>query len=64
MAAGLCPRLRAFVASSLPLLAARSGALPLPLRRPGPAMSLAARARRGLGSSTAAAPLAEDFATG
>lgn len=64
MAAGLCPRLRTLLASSRPLLAARSGALPLPLRRAGPAMPLVARARRGLGSSTAADPLAEDFATG
>ncbi|EES03332.1 hypothetical protein BDA96_03G251900 [Sorghum bicolor] len=63
MAAGLCPRLRTLLASSRPLLAARSGALPLPLRRAGPAMPLVARARRGLGSSTAADPLAEDFAT-
>nr|CAB3477721.1 unnamed protein product [Digitaria exilis] len=67
MAAGLClhlcPRLRAFAASSRPLFAAHSGALPL--RRAGPAMPLAARARRGLSSSTAAAPPAEDddFAT-
>ncbi|PAN29521.1 hypothetical protein GQ55_5G229900 [Panicum hallii var. hallii] len=73
MAAGLrlhlFPRLRAFAASSRPLFAAHSGALtlplPLPMRRAGPAMPLAARARRGLGSSTAAAPPAEDedFAT-
>ncbi|TVU02570.1 hypothetical protein EJB05_51980, partial [Eragrostis curvula] len=67
MAAGLrlhlCPRLRAFAASSRPLLSARPGALPL--RRAGPAMPLTARARRGFGSSLAAAPPAEDedFAT-
>ncbi|CAL4962459.1 unnamed protein product [Urochloa decumbens] len=70
MAAGLrlhlCPRLRAFAAASRPLFAtAHSGAIPLPLRRAGPAMPLAACARRGLSSSTAAAPPAEDddFAT-
>ncbi|TKW15574.1 hypothetical protein SEVIR_5G246800v4 [Setaria viridis] len=69
MAAGLClhlcPRLRGFAASSRPLFAAHSGALPPSLRRAGPAMPLAARARRGLSSSTAAAPPAEDddFAT-
>ncbi|CAL4975110.1 unnamed protein product [Urochloa decumbens] len=70
MAAGLrlhlCPRLRAFAAASRPLFAtSHSGAIPLPLRRAGPAMPLAARARRGLSSSTAAAPPAEDddFAT-
>ncbi|CAO2170748.1 unnamed protein product [Urochloa humidicola] len=67
MAAGLrfhlCPRLRAFAAASRPLFAAHSGALPL--RRAGPTLPLAARARRGLSSSTAAAPPAEDddFAT-
>ncbi|OEL16561.1 Peptide deformylase 1B, chloroplastic [Dichanthelium oligosanthes] len=66
MAAGLrlhlCPRLRAFADSSRPLFAPHFGALTLPLRRAGPAMPLAARARR---SSTAAAPPAEDddFAT-
>ncbi|CAL4955538.1 unnamed protein product [Urochloa decumbens] len=76
MAAGLrlhlCPRLRAFAASSRPLFAAASRPLfaaahsgALPLRRAGPAMPLATRARRGLSSSTAAAPPAEDddFAT-
>ncbi|CAO2191185.1 unnamed protein product [Urochloa humidicola] len=70
MAAGLrlhlSPRLRAFAAASRPLFAAaHSGALPLPLRRAGPAMPLAARGRRGLSSTAAAAPPAEDedFAT-
>ncbi|XP_039809159.1 peptide deformylase 1B, chloroplastic-like [Panicum virgatum] len=67
MAAGLrlLPRLLAFSASSRPLFAAHSGALPLPVRRAGPSMPLAARARRGIGSSTGAAPPAEDedFAT-
>ncbi|KAL6614856.1 hypothetical protein ACP70R_037126 [Stipagrostis hirtigluma subsp. patula] len=67
MAAGLrlhlCPRLRAFAASSSrPLLAAHPAALPL--RRAGPALPLAARARRGFSSALAAAPPAEedDFA--
>jgi len=68
MAAGLrlLPRLLAFSASSRPLFAAHSGALPLPVRRAGPSMPLAARARRGIGSSPGAAPPAEDedFATG
>ncbi|KAK3164869.1 hypothetical protein QOZ80_1AG0025880 [Eleusine coracana subsp. coracana] len=59
----LCPRLRAFADSTRPLLAAHTGALPL--RRAGPSMPLAARARRGLGTSIAAAPPAEadEFAT-
>jgi hypothetical protein len=64
MAAGLrlhlCPRLRAFAASFCPLLAAHPGALP-PLRRAGQAVPLAARARRGFGTSLADA---DDFATG
>jgi peptide deformylase len=69
MAAGLrlhlCPRLRAFAASFCPLLAAHPGALP-PLRRAGQAVPLAARARRGFGTSLADAPSADadDFATG
>lgn len=63
MAAALCPRLRGFMASSRPLLALRPVALRLPMRRAVPAMPLAARARRGLGSSTANAQLDEDFAT-
>ncbi|CAM0881822.1 unnamed protein product [Alopecurus aequalis] len=60
----LCPRLRAFTcSSSRPLLATH--ARTLPLRRTGPATPLAARPRRGFGSSTAAPPSAEDedFAT-
>ncbi|XP_062216285.1 peptide deformylase 1B, chloroplastic-like isoform X2 [Phragmites australis] len=62
MAAGfrlhLCPRLRAFAVSSRPLLAAHPRSLPM--RRAGPAVPLAARARRGFGSSFTAAPPAED----
>uniref|UniRef100_A0ACD5W1E5 Uncharacterized protein n=2 Tax=Avena sativa TaxID=4498 RepID=A0ACD5W1E5_AVESA len=59
----LCPRLRAFAYStSRPLFATH--ARTLPLRRTGPARPLAARTRRGSGSSMAAAPPAEeDFAT-
>lgn len=67
MAAGLrlhlhlCPSLRASAASSRPLFAAHSRAL---RRCAGSVMPLAARARRGLGSSVAAVPPAEDeFAT-
>ncbi|XP_047055573.1 peptide deformylase 1B, chloroplastic-like [Lolium rigidum] len=61
----LCPRLlRAFASStSRPLVATHARASPL--RRTGPARPLAARNRRGAGSSMAAAPpaVAEDFAT-
>ncbi|KAM0870487.1 hypothetical protein ACQ4PT_039991 [Festuca glaucescens] len=61
----LCPHLlRAFASStSRPLVATH--ARTLPLRRTGPARPLAARNRRGSGSSMAAAPPAEDedFAT-
>ncbi|KAL6842731.1 hypothetical protein ACP4OV_027575 [Aristida adscensionis] len=74
MAAGhrlhLCASgLWALAAFSRPLLAPRPGAvplpLPLPLRRAGPAIPLAARARRGLSSALAVAPPAEEdeFAT-
>ncbi|XP_048549803.1 peptide deformylase 1B, chloroplastic-like [Triticum urartu] len=60
----LCPRFRAFASFSYrPLLATHPTTLPL--RRTGPATPLAARTRRGFGSSTAAAPPNEDddFAT-
>lgn len=60
----LSPRLRAFASSSRLLLAAHPRSLPLS-RTTGPATPLAARTRRGFGSSLAAAPPAEeeDFAT-